>query len=121
MLERTYRFARAAIQIVGRLPNGPIGWELGRQLVRSGAGVGANLREAHNAISDAEFARFCSIARREASEAGYWLELARDSDLVEKSACDELVREADELGRILSVVVRKTQRHVQSERTAKHG
>jgi len=48
---------------------------VGRQLLRSGTGVGANYREGLRARSKSEYAAKLSIALMELEETLYWLEL----------------------------------------------
>ena len=50
-------------------------WVLSRQICRSGTSIGANIREAYRAQSDADFIAKLHIALKEADETGYWLEL----------------------------------------------
>jgi four helix bundle protein len=45
------------------------------QLVRSATSVGANMREARNAESKADFIHKLSICQKECDESVYWLEL----------------------------------------------
>jgi len=106
--DRTFRFAEAILQVVDGLPSGTKGWVIGRQLVRAGTSVGANVREADQAFSNADFAYRCSIARKEASETQYWLELCNSTGVLAAEATAPLIREADELTRILASIVKRT-------------
>lgn len=45
------------------------------QLLKSGTSIGANVREAQNAESKADFIHKIKIAAKEADETAYWLEL----------------------------------------------
>jgi four helix bundle protein len=110
--ERTLRFAESALRAVSRFPNETRGWLVARQLARSASSVGANVWEADAALTDTEFAHKASIARREAAETEYWLELALRTGLLDKGNVADLRREAKELVRILATIVRKTQDHV---------
>jgi four helix bundle protein len=112
LAERTIQFAEGILAIVDGLPRGLKGWEIGKQLVRSGTGVGANIREADNALTDADFANKCSIARKEASETFYWLDLCRRARLLSGAGLTDLLGEADELARVLSSVVKRTQQYI---------
>ncbi len=71
LLTRSFEFALMITKMIDDLPNTQKGWVVARQLMRSGTSVGANVREADNALTDADFAFKCSLARKEASEAGY--------------------------------------------------
>jgi four helix bundle protein len=114
---RTFRFAQAVLDVFDCLPNNTKGWELGKQLIRSGTGVGSNVREADNAHTDAEFAHKCSIARKEAGETAYWLELCTAAGLLPNDRTEVQIQEADELTRILSAIVIGTQTRI--EKTAR--
>jgi four helix bundle protein len=107
--ERTFEFAATVLALVERLPQRTSGWVLGKQLARSGTSIGANVCEADHALSEAEFTHRCSVARKEASEAQYWLRLCDRTGLLDGGQAEPAVREANELMRILSTIVRKTQ------------
>lgn len=103
--ERTYRFALSIMVLVERLPERTVGWVLGKQLLRSGTSVGANLREADAALTKREFVQFCNISRREALESQYWLCLCRDRSLLDAAEAEKSIREADEIARILATII----------------
>jgi len=50
-------------------------YALANQLIRSGTAIGANIREAQNAESKADFIHKFKIAAKEIDETEYWLEL----------------------------------------------
>lgn len=52
---------------------------LSKQLLRSITSVGANVREAVNAQSKADFIHKLSISQKECDESLYWLELLKDT------------------------------------------
>ena len=49
------------------------------QLLKSGTSIGANVREAQNAESKADFIHKMKIAAKEVDETQYWLELLKQS------------------------------------------
>ena len=53
---------------------------IARQLLKSGTSIGANIREAQNAESKADFVHKLKIAAKEADETEYWLELCKHSE-----------------------------------------
>jgi four helix bundle protein len=115
-MERTMLFAVGTLSMVDHLPNGNKGWEIGRQLIRSGTGIGANVREADHALTDADFAHKCSIAHKEASETCYWLELCKRTQLLTGDRLDKLLQEAEEITRVLASIVKRTQDHINRNR-----
>lgn len=52
---------------------------IARQLLKSGTSIGANIREAQNAESKADFIHKMKIAAKEADETEYWLQLCKES------------------------------------------
>jgi len=52
---------------------------IARQLLKSGTSIGANVREAQNAESKADFIHKLKIAAKEADETEYWLMLCEMS------------------------------------------
>ena len=82
---------------------------VGRQLLRSGTGVGSNYRAACRPRSDADFIAKLGIAIEEADETAFWMEVLVEADIVKSRATDALSNECDQLTRIL-VASRETAR-----------
>ena len=110
--ERTLCFGTNVLAAVGLLPNETRGWVVGKQLGRAATSVGANVWEADAAFTDPEFAHKISLARKEASETQYWLELCQRAELLPTETCRALAEETTELAKILTTIVRKTQEHM---------
>ncbi len=109
--ERTYRFALQIVKLVSTLPRSLTGDVLGRQVLRSGTSVGANVEEAFGAGTRREFSYKLTIALKEAKETHYWLRLIKDAGLVPADKIDPLVQEALEIKLIIakSIVTSKKQ------------
>jgi four helix bundle protein len=108
--ERTYKFALRIVKLVSSLPRTPTGEVLGRQVLRSGTSIGANVEEAFGASSKREFTYRLNIAFKEAKETHYWLRLIRDAGLVPAKRIDLLIQEALEIKLILAKSVLTSQR-----------
>jgi four helix bundle protein len=80
------------------------------QVVGSAGSVGANYREANDAIGKKDFSQRLKIARREAKEALHWLELIQEANPERKAPIAELIREGRELKNILSAIIQKVER-----------
>ena len=113
LAERTYRFSLRILGLVDELPNNVKGWEISRQLLRSGTSIGANVREADQALSRADFIHRLSIARKKASETHYWLCLCRNMSLLSGDSAAQAITEVDELLRILSTIIKKSRQDSQ--------
>lgn len=107
--QRTLDFAVAVIQLADSLPENTKGWVVGKQLIRSGTAIGANVREADEAYSSTDFAYKCSLARKEASETEYWLTICVRCNLISIDHGNAAITEARELACVLSTIVKRTQ------------
>jgi four helix bundle protein len=105
--QRTKAFALRVMKCVASMPNRPVAWVIGKQLLRCGTSVGANYRAACRARSKAEFVAKLAIVIEEADECCYWLELVIESGLIETHLVTPLLAEANELTAIM-VASRKT-------------
>ena len=70
---------------------------IAKQLLRSGTSIGANIFEAQNAESKADFIHKMKIAAKESSETMYWLILCEKSknykfDIMLRKQLDEIIR-----------------------------
>ena len=83
---------------------------LSRQLLRSGTAIGALIREAEQAESRADFIHKLSIALKEASETGYWLDLLTESGYLDSVHGQSMMADTEELLKILTAIIRTTKR-----------
>lgn len=74
-----------------------------RQLIRSGTSIGANVREAQNAESKADFIHKMKIAAKEADETEYWLLLCQKSEGY--PSCLDLLEQILSLVKVLSKII----------------
>ncbi len=92
-----------------RLPRTICNVEDVKQVVRSSGSVGANYIEANEALSKKDFRMRIKISRKEAKETRYWLRLLDiGNETVVATERDRLIRESEELVRILSAIINKT-------------
>ena len=78
---------------------------LSKQLVRSGTSVGANVREAVNAQSKADFIHKLSISQKECDESIYWLELLKATDYINEVEFTSMNDDAVELLKIIRSII----------------
>ena len=84
---------------------------LGKQVLRSGTSVAANFREASRARSNAEFIAKLGIVEQELDESALWLELLVESEIISASKVSALLKEADELLRIIVTSIKNTKKN----------
>ncbi|MBE3111702.1 MAG: four helix bundle protein, partial [Acidobacteria bacterium] len=77
--DKAYALAIRIVQTYRQLSEVQREFVLSRHLLKSGTSIGANLAEAHGAISEADFSAKVSIAYKEAQETKYWLNLLKDT------------------------------------------
>lgn len=106
--EKAYQFAIQVFKVYKYLLKEKKEYVLAKQLLRSGTSMGANLSEANGAISRADFSNKVSLAYKEYLETKYWLSLLKDSDIINIENYNSIYPEADEIGRILSAILRTT-------------
>jgi len=69
--ERTFQFAKDVRLFVKTLPNKTANIEDSRQVVKASGSVGANYREANEALSKKDFKMRIKICRKESKESAY--------------------------------------------------
>lgn len=72
--------------------------------------MGANYREANDALGQKDFINKVKIARREAKESIHWLELIEEANPDFKSRIQDLKKENIELKNILSQIIINTEK-----------
>ena len=94
--QRTKVFALRVIRFVARLPKNKVTDVLGYQLLKSGASIGANYREANRAESHNDFIHKIGVVEKEASETQYWLELFEEANIGDPNERRWLLKESGE-------------------------
>jgi four helix bundle protein len=102
---RAYFFAKDVIVFVGSVRFERIYSSLFDQLMRSAASIGANLVEGKAGSSKKDWKNFYTIALKSANETKYWLCLIRDTQQVSKQRINELIKEANEISKIIASII----------------
>ena len=87
---------------------------IGKQILRCGTSIGANIRESRNAQSKADFINKLNIALKEGDETLYWLDVLLLSNIINQSEHDSLYKDVDELISMLTASI-KTAKKKQSQ------
>ena len=107
---RSYEFALRIIKLHNYLIKTHKEYDLSRQILRSGTSIGANIEEAIGGTTKKDFKYKLSISYLEARETQYWLRLLRDSGFITKAQANSLLRDCDELLRLLGTIIKTTKR-----------
>ena len=109
--DRTLDFAIRIVRLVKKFPKDSAGMILGKQLIRSGTSIGANMEEADGASTRKDFFNKVSIARKEARETRFWMKVILGSEILYHSSnikeTHALIDECSQLIKILSSIISK--------------
>jgi len=81
ILSKTIAFSLAVIEYVELLEERKK-FVIAKQLMRSGTSIGANVHEAQNAESKADFIHKFKVAAKEVEETKYWLFLCNEAKII---------------------------------------
>jgi four helix bundle protein len=105
---KSYLLAINIVELYKRLSEQRKEYVLSKQVLKSGTSVGANIREAIQAESKADFIHKMCIAFKESSETEYWLELLRDTNYLDEPTFDYLHSECEEVSRLLTAIIKSS-------------
>jgi len=104
--EKSYSFALRVIQLNKLIITENKEFVIGRQILKSGTSIGANIEEAIGAQSRKDFLSKVSISYKEARETHYWLRLLRDSKIIKPNLADSLLEDCTELLKIIGSIIK---------------
>lgn len=109
IVRMSFEFAVKIIALSEELEQGRK-FVLANQILKSGTSIGANIREAQNAASRADFINKMKIAAKEADETIYWLELCKASPNYPDRS--DLIEEATSINKVLSKIISTSKNHI---------
>ena len=104
--DKSYQFALRVIKLYKYISAEKKEYVLSKQVLRSGTSIGANVEEANQAQSKADFVHKLSIAQKEAFETDYWLRLLRDSEYLTATQADSLLNDCREVQKLLTTSIK---------------
>ena len=108
VVQKSYAFSLRCVRLYKYLCSRDGNYIIGKQLLRSGTSIGANVREALRAQTRPDFITKLNVALKEASETEYWIGLLRDSDYISSSQAESMLADCVELLKILTSIVKKS-------------
>ena len=102
ILEKSFRFALDIIEYCEKLEISKK-FVIANQLLKSGTSIGANIREAQNAESKADFIHKMKIADKEAHETKYWLMLYKEAKSYPENL--ELINQVESIIKVLGKII----------------
>lgn len=113
---RTFQFAVHIVKFCKLLIKDKNEYVLSKQLLRSGTSIGANVKEAQNAESKADFIHKMGIAQKETDETIYWLQLIHETESSINDKTDSLIKEANELLKIIRTIILNTKQNLKNKK-----
>ncbi len=101
LIARAFNLAKDAFRLVDKFPNKRSTQVIANQLLRAISSIGANIVEAQAASSKRDFVNFLNHALKSGNESKFWLALAKDLDNNLTLEIDLILKETDELVKIL--------------------
>jgi len=108
IVDKSKKFALRIVLLYKRLSEEKHEYVLSKQVLRSGTSIGANVREAQNGESKADFIHKLSISLKEADETLYWLELLHEAEYITNEEFDSIFSDCRELVRILTAILKSS-------------
>ena len=111
--DKSYKFALRTVKLFQYLLNEKKEFVLSKQILRSGTSVGANIEEAYQGESKADFVHKLAIANKEAFETNYWLRLLRDSEYLTINQADSLINDCREIQKLITASIKTAKGNLQ--------
>lgn len=105
---KSENFAVRVIKLYKILCGREKGYDLFRQMLRSGTSIGANVAEAECAISKKDFLSKNYIALKECQETLYWLRLLYKTEYITEIEYNSMDKDCEELRKMLSSITKTT-------------
>lgn len=107
-LEKSFAFAVRAVKCYRFLFRKRDVQPIANQFMRAATSIGANLAEAQDAQSRADFTAKTFIALKEARESQYWIRLMAATEILADNESQSLEHDCRELIRLLTAIVKIT-------------
>ena len=104
--EKSMSFAKRTVNLYRYLAKECHETVLSKQILRSGTSIGANIAEAVYGSSRKDFVFKLQIARKEAAETAYWLELLYNCSYLTEKQFDSMKKDCIELMAMLSASIK---------------
>ncbi len=107
-LDRVETFSHRVLDVVDALADASISRRVLDQIAACGTSVGANVYEADEAMSRADFCKTLAISVKELNETRFWLRLISKRNWLPPAKLEPLQAEAVELKRVFGTMLHKT-------------
>ena len=105
---KSFQFAIRIVNLCKHLRRQKQEFTLSKQLLRSGTSIGANIAEAQQAQSRADFTSKLSIALKETTDSKYWIRLLHATDYLSSDEYHSILSDCVEIEKLLVSIIRTT-------------
>ncbi len=109
--EKSLKFAIRIVKLYQYFVEEKKEFVISKQLLRSGIGIGANIREGDYAESKSDFIHKFAIAQKECNETLYWIELLYSTNYLSETEYESINKDAIELIKLLTSII-KTSKNI---------
>ena len=104
--EKSFEFAVRIVNLYKYLVANKQEYVLSKQLLRSGTSIGANICEAEQAQSTADFLSKLNISLKESCETDYWLRLLHRTDYLNDTEYSSVVADCRDIIKLLTSIIK---------------
>ena len=106
IVDKSKAFALKVIALYKKLCDTNREFVMSKQLLKSGTSIGANIKEAQQGQSKADFYAKLYISLKEASETEYWLELLHESGYIGEEEFSAIYQDCQEIIKLLVAITK---------------
>lgn len=106
--DKSFAFAVRIVKLYRYLCDNQNEFVLSKQLLRSGTSVGAMVREAEHAQSNADFIHKLAIGQKEINETIYWLDLLKETDYINEEMYHSIHMDSVEIIKIITAIIKSS-------------
>ncbi len=117
--KKSFDFAVRVVKLCQFVSKNHHEFVLTRQLLKSGTSIGANVREANNAESGADFIHKFGIAQKECDETLYWLELMKVTGYLIENEYESMAKDCNELMKIIRSIILTRKANLKNDKLKK--
>ena len=116
--ELSYDFAKHIVELFQFLTEESSRKEyvMSKQMLRSGTSIGANICEAEEGQSKADFLAKMYISKKEAKETKFWLNLLKDTGYLPLEKAEPVILDLLRIRKILTSIVKTTTENLQKSK-----
>ena len=108
--QKSFQFAIRIVNLYRHLRVSKKEFVLSKQLLRSGTSIGANIAEAQQAQSRADFVSKMNIALKETAETDYWMRLLHATEYLSDQEFQSMIVDCREIGKMLTAIIKSARK-----------